>query len=289
MERAMADAAANPNATPNAAQADYWNAQAGPTWVEFQDQLDRQLDPLGQKAMEALAPQAGEQIADIGCGCGHSSLQLAQRIGGSGAVTGLDISATMLAVARRRAEAAGANAHFIEADVQTADIGAGAFDAVFSRFGVMFFIDPAAAFANIRRALKPGGRLAFVCWRPFAQNTWMLAPFEAAQSFLKPSPPADPLAPGPYAFADPQRVRGILETTGFSQIAIDPFDVSIGGGSVDETVGLNMRVGPLGSALKENPGVAEDVAEAVRAAVTPYLTPQGVLMPAAVWIVQARA
>ena len=285
----MADDAANPNAAPNAAQADYWNAQAGPTWVEFQDQLDRQLAPLGLRAMEALAPQAGERIADIGCGCGHSSLQLAQRIGADGAVTGLDISATMLAVASRRGEAAGANARFIEADVQTADIGAGAFDAVFSRFGVMFFIDPAAAFANIHRARKPGGRLAFVCWRPFAQNAWMLAPFTAAQAFLPPSPPADPLAPGPYAFADPQRVRGILETAGFSQIAIDPFDASIGGGSVEETVGLNMRVGPLGSALRENPDVAQAVVEAVRATVTPYLTPNGVLMPAAVWIVQARA
>jgi SAM-dependent methyltransferase len=286
MEPAMTDETA---ANPNAAQIDYWNATAGQTWALFQDHLDRQLEPLGLKALETLAPKAGERVADIGCGCGRTTLQLAERVGATGAAVGLDISRPMLEVARRRAEAAGlAQARFVEADAQTADLDAGAFDAVFSRFGVMFFTDPAAAFANIRRAIKPGGRLAFVCWRPFLDNPWMRAPFEAAQPFLPPSPPPDPTAPGPFAFADAGRVRAILEQAGFEQIAIDPFDASIGGGDVDETVSLAFKVGPLGAALREHPDAAPAVTEAVRAAVSRRLTPSGVLMPAAVWIVQAR-
>jgi SAM-dependent methyltransferase len=281
----MADAA-----NPNAAQIDFWNANAGPTWVAYQEQLDRQLEPLGVRALHALAPRAGETIADIGCGCGRTTLQLAEAVGPSGAVTGLDISRPMLEVARRRAEAAGLEqARFQEADAQTAAFEPGGFDALFSRFGVMFFSDPDAAFANLRRALKPGGRLTFVCWRPFVDNRWMRTPFEAALPFLPPLPPADPLAPGPFAFADAERVRGILGVAGFERIAITPFDAEIGGSDLDQTLNLAFNVGALGSALREHPQCAGAVTDAVRAVLARHLTDNGVLMQAAVWIVEARA
>jgi len=278
----MADAAAN------AAQIDYWNATAGATWAEMQLHLDRQIEPLGIRALEGFNAQPGERVLDIGCGCGQTTLALAQRVGPGGAVVGADISRPMLEVAQGRAAAAGATAvEFRQIDAQTGDLGQGAFDGVFSRFGVMFFADPVAAFANLGRSLKPQGRLTFVCWRPYAENLWMRAPMEAAASLLPLAAPSDPHAPGPFAFADPVRVWDILEGAGFRAIEIRPFDALVGGGTMDETVALSLRVGPLGSAMRENPRLAEPAREAVRQALATYETPAGVMIPAAVWIVRA--
>jgi SAM-dependent methyltransferase len=272
----------------NAGQIDYWNATAGQTWAAFQSQLDRQLEPLGVAAMRVLAPMPGARILDIGCGCGHTSFALAARVGPSGAVLGVDISAPMLAVARQRVPASDSAAPgFRLADAQAEDLGEAAFDAAFSRFGVMFFSDPVAAFANIRRALKPGGRLAFVCWRPLPANPWMHVPLDAARPALPPLPPPEPNAPGPFAFADPDRVRAILTAAGFGAVEIAPFDTRIGSGGLEETLALTFRVGPLGAALRENPDHADAVTNLVRPALAAYLTPEGVMMPAAVWIVSA--
>ena len=276
--------------TANAAQVDYWNALAGQTWARFQAQLDRQIDPLGREAIRVLAPRAGERILDIGCGCGQTTMELAQRAGAAGYVKGADISAPMLEIAKARPVLPGAVAPvFEQADAQVASFGDGTFDAAFSRFGVMFFADPVAAFANIRKALRAGGRLAFVCWRPFAENVWMRAPQQAAAPFMPESPPADPTAPGPFAFADSQRLRGILGDAGFKDIAIETFDCLIGGGDLEQSLELSLRVGPLGGALREHPELVSKVSDAVKAVLARYLTPQGVLMPAATWIVRARA
>ena len=280
----------NPSSSDNAAQIDYWNATAGQTWARFQEQLDRQIEPLGLEAMRALAPAPGERVLDVGCGCGQTSLELATRVTATGAVFGADISVPMLAVARARVVPGGAaTPDFRQVDAQTGELGEGVYDAVFSRFGVMFFGDPVAAFSNLRKALKPEGRMAFVCWRPFQENLWMRAPMEAAQPFLPPSPPMDPSAPGPFAFADADRVRSILADAGFSDVTLHAFNTSIGGSSVEQTVDLAFRVGPLGAVLREKPELAPTVAGAVRSALAPYETPAGVLMPAAVWIVQAHA
>lgn len=273
----------------NADQVAYWNAQAGETWATHQERLDRQIETLGAVAMAALAPRPGEGAIDIGCGCGQTTLALAGAVGPGGFVTGVDISRPMLAVARRRAASA-ANAAFLEADAQTHPFPPGAADAIFSRFGVMFFEDPSAAFANIRAALKPGGRLGFVCWRPFPLNEWMLVPLQAALALVPaPPPPPDPFAPGPFAFADADRVRGILEGAGFSEIAIEPHDARIGGNPLDEAVDLALRVGPLGMLLRENPDRKEAVIAAVREALRPHEGPDGVMLNSATWIVTARA
>jgi SAM-dependent methyltransferase len=196
----------------------------------------------------------------------------------------------MLEIGRARPASQGlAAVAFREADAQQDDLGQGQWDGVFSRFGVMFFSDPVAAFANLRRSLRSGGRLAFVCWRPFVENDWMRVPMMAALPLLSPPAPADPTAPGPFAFADPERVMGILQGAGFTDLSITPFDTRIGGSGLDQTVALTLKVGPLGSALRESPDLAQPVASAVRAALEPYDTPEGVLMPAAVWLVSARA
>ncbi len=273
----------------NAAQIDYWNATAGPVWVRMQAQLDRQIAGIGLRAMGVLAPRRGECILDVGCGCGQTSLQLAERVGPEGAVTGVDISAPMLDVARGRpVPEDSARPSFRQADAQSADLGAATYDAAFSRFGVMFFADPAAAFGNIRTSLKPGGRLTFVCWAPFADNPWMTTPLMAAASLLPPMPPIDPTAPGPFAFADPDRVRGILADGGFKGVSIDLFESLIGGGDLGTAVALALQVGPLGAALRENSGLADKVTDAVREALARYVTPDGVRMPSAVWIVSAE-
>jgi SAM-dependent methyltransferase len=271
----------------NQAQVDYWNTGAGPVWVEFQERLDRQLDPLGLAASEALAVRAGERVLDIGCGCGHTTLTLASAVGARGKVVGVDVSRPMLEVARQRAKG-DARIEFLEGDAQTANMGVGRADAAYSRFGVMFFADPTAAFRNIRRAVRVGGRLGFVCWRPISENLWMRGPAEAAAPFLPPpSAPLDPEAPGPFAFADASRVRRILEAAGWGGVEIRPHDVSIGAGSLEDTLALMMKVGPLGAALRETPAAAPRVVDAVRGFLARHQRPDGVRLPAAAWIVTA--
>jgi SAM-dependent methyltransferase len=261
---------------PNAAQATYWTETVGPAWVAMQDGLDAQLRSLGEAAMAVLAPQQGERLLDVGCGCGDSSLALARQVGRGGAVTGADISAPMLGVAKARAEAAGLVwARFALADAQVADFEPA--DGAYSRFGVMFFADPAAALANIRRALTPGGRLAFVCWRALALNPWMSAPGAAVTSLL----------PGPFAFADRDRLHGFLKTAGFAEIAIEPHDAPIRWPDLDTAVRLALRVGPAGSAAREHPELRDAVRAAVREALAPHVDGTGVGLPSATWIVRA--
>lgn len=275
----------------NAAQIAYWNAGAGETWAQLQERMDNQLAPLGRRVMAELDLVAGQKVLDIGCGAGQTTLQLAEAVGHAGQVLGVDISHPMLEVARRRARTEGAsNTSFLEADAQAHGFEPGAFDVVFSRFGVMFFSDPTAAFANIHSAMKPGGRLAFVCWRTPAESPVMTLPMAAAAPFLPPQPPpADPTAPGPFAFADPERVRRILSDAGFSEVAATPHDEKIGGGNLDQTLEVSLRVGPLGGLLRENPDKRDSVIAAVREALAVHEGPDGVKLNSATWIVTARA
>ncbi|HEV7386163.1 MAG TPA: methyltransferase domain-containing protein [Phenylobacterium sp.] len=274
--------------SPNLDQATYWTHSAGPTWVELNDDLDRQIAPLGAAAMAALAPKPGDRIIDIGCGCGQTVLALAEAVGLQGRVLGVDISEPMLAVARRRADAAGATAvQFLEGDAQVCAFDPGAADAAFSRFGVMFFADSTAAFANIRRALKPGGRIAFLCWRGMQENPWMTVPLSAGLKHLPPRPPPEPEAPGPFAFADGERLRGLLTAAGFSGVEVRAHDQKL---SNDPAASLRMalRIGPLGALLRDYPEAREVVEADVRAAIMAHLVDGQVTMDSATWIVTAH-
>lgn len=273
--------------TGNADQIEYWNKTAGETWATLQDRLDAQLSPLGLKAMEALALQPGEAVLDVGCGAGQTSLQLAQAVSPGGQVLGVDVSRPMLEVARSRGGAA--NVRFEEGDAQTFAFPAGGFDAAYSRFGVMFFADPPAAFVNIRKSLKPGGRLAFVCWRAPAENPFMTLPMAVAAPLLPPAPPPVEGAPGPFAFADPERVRAVLGQAGFQEVTLTPHDQKIGAGGLEETLSVSLKVGPLGSRLREAPEMEGQVVAAIRAALEPHQGPDGVKLDSATWIVTARA
>jgi SAM-dependent methyltransferase len=271
----------------NAAQFEYWNDQTGRTWAELQGLLDRQLAPLGARAMQALGVPYGARVLDIGCGCGGTSLSLAAYVGPAGAVVGVDLSAPMLAVARARA-ASSPHVTFLQADAQVAAFNA-PFDAALSRFGVMFFADPVAAFRNLRAALRPGARLAFVCWRAPSENVWMMAPLGAALRHVPAPPPDDPDAPGPFAFARADRVRAILADAGFTRARIEACDMAIGGFDLETALRLALRVGPLSRLLREAGSQPDGIIESVKETLRGYLTPGGVLMPSASWIVTAEA
>ena len=278
---------------PNAEQITYWNETSGAKWVALADVIDAQIAPLGRAVMERAGVRAGERVLDVGCGCGHTSAELAERVGREGAVLGADLSAPMLEAARRRAASAQlSNVRFENVDAQTHAFAAESRDLVYSRFGVMFFADPRAAFANLRRALRPDGRLAFVCWQALARNDWARIPLEAAARHVPLPPPPAPGAPGPFSFADAERVRGILEAAGFAQVRAEPLERELvlggEGADLDEAVRFVLQAGPTGAALREAPESARArVPEAVREAIAPYATPQGVRMASASWVVTA--
>lgn len=280
----MTDAATGPNA----AMHTNWNTASAPAWIAQQAALDRQLGPLGDEAMAALAPKAGEAIIDIGCGCGTTSRQLARAVGPTGQVLSLDISEPMLAVAAEQARAEGLTQIICTpADAQIHPFEVARYDGLFSRFGVMFFIDPEAAFANLRRALKPGGRLAFVCWK---DDTWINMPMRTVAASIPEAPaPVAPIpgAPGPLAFTDPDHVRRILDRAGFSDIGLRAFHKKTGVGGIDETLPIVLDVGPLGRAMREHPEWRDRAVAALRDAFAGRLEDGQVLLESGVWIVTA--
>jgi SAM-dependent methyltransferase len=276
-------------ASVNADQIEYWNETSGPKWVAQQALLDALTAQPGRLALERAAPRPGERVLDVGCGCGQTVLELAERVGPTGHVLGVDVSRPMLARARERVREAGLGHVALEAaDAQTHGFAADR-DLVFSRFGVMFFDDPHAAFVNLRSALRPGGRLAFVCWRALDQNPWMLVPLRAAAQHIPLPPPPDPHAPGPFALADPKRLRDILEGAGFEDIAIEPAEVTLmlgSGAGVERATAFVLEIGPTGALLREaGDSARERVAAAVADALRPYATPRGVSLPGGVWVV----
>jgi SAM-dependent methyltransferase len=275
----------------NAEQITYWNEVAGQRWVEAQELLDDMIGPLGLHAMLRADVEPGQRILDVGCGCGDSTLELASRAGGSGSVVGIDISAPMLERAEKRADFR-PNVRFEQADAQVHRFPPDHFDRVFSRFGVMFFEDPVAAFANLCGATKKGGRVAFVCWQEVGRNPWMLQPLLAAAKHIElPAPPA-PGEPGPFAFADADRVAGILRDAGLCSIGFESFERTLqiaGGRDLEQARDFILGLGPLARVMASvtDPDTRQKVGEAVSEAMAPHQTPNGVEMPCAAWIVTA--
>jgi SAM-dependent methyltransferase len=261
-------------------------------WAEVRELLELQLAPLGRRGLTALAPQPGESVLDIGCGGGETALDLVRAVAPDGIVVGIDLSAAVLAFAQRAAqgcEKGCERVRFVQGDAAVFPFEPASFDAAFSRFGVMFLADPTAAFINIRRSLRPNGRLAFVCWRALEENPLDILPLKAASALLPPQPAHDPDAPGPFAFANPDRVRGILERAGFGEIDITAHDEEVGSGDLDAMLAVCSRVGALGKILRENPELRAATLPAVRSALAAHDGPDGVRLNAATWVVTARA
>ena len=277
----------------NTEQAEHWNSSEAEHWVTHQYAYDRMLEPFATMVCEAAALRSGDTVLDVGCGCGATT-RAAATIVAPGRALGVDLSAPMLARAHADATTAGlANVAFEQADAQIHPLDAGAFDAVISRFGVMFFADPIAAFANLRRATRPGGRLAFVCWQDLVANEWMVVAGGAIAQHVPLPDLGPPTAAGMFAFADPDRVRDLLSSAGWDKISIEARQTSMllgGGGTLDETVEF-LRTGSMGRTLLDgvDPATAERAVSAVRDALAAHLGDDGVRLGAAVWCVRASA
>ncbi len=281
----------------NAAQIEFWNSDTAKNWVTHDALMEAMLAPLGERVMDALEPTQGLRALDVGCGCGHPTVSLARRIGRNGSVVGIDVSKPMLAVAEALASTEPSDSapiSFLEADAQTHHFEIAPFDLVFSRFGVMFFEDPVAAFSNIRSAMHSAGRLAFCCWQPRAVNPFMMMPAKAALELLPPPPELPPRTPGPFAFEEPDYVEGILRDSGFSNIAITPLShpLVFGRGlSVEEIVERLVQIGPIAQMVREAPeALRQPVRDKVVAAVRPfYSESDGMTLDGAFWQVVATA
>jgi len=270
---------------PNRDQATLWNDASGRTWVEMQGLLDRMLAPFGDRLLEAGFPGEGGSVLDIGCGAGATTLAMARRLGPDGLCLGVDISEPLVAAAKARAETEDlGSAAFVQADAQTFRFDPGQFDAVISRFGVMFFDDPEAAFANIRRAARPGAKLAFLAWRSPAENPFMTLAVRAAAPFLPPMPAPQPGAPGQFGFADGERVRRILAAGGWTDVDVSPVDIATEIAEAD-VLSYVTRLGPAGLAMRDMDDTTRARAiDAIRAAFDPLVKDGAVRFTGACWL-----
>ena len=272
-------------------QARLWNGPSGHTWVDMQATLDHLFQPLEDLLVEAVADTGAHRVLDVGCGTGATTLAIsrsARSLGAEGSCTGIDLSQPMIATARSRAERQGTPTTFVCADVQTHAFEAGAFDMLVSRFGVMFFDDPVRAFSNLRRAAADHASMKFIAWRSAAENPFMTTAERAAAPLLD-LPARQPGAPGQFAFADRQRVHGILQQSGWQDIDIAPIDVPCTLPEKD-LLGYLSRLGPVGMKLRDaDERTREQVIDTVRAAFDPFVHGDEVRLTAACWSIGARA
>ncbi|WP_436794984.1 class I SAM-dependent methyltransferase [Actinospongicola halichondriae] len=278
----------------NAGQAEYWEARS-PEWIQAEDFTTLVAASFGRRAMDGLGLDAGQRVLDVGCGTGPTTTELARRVAPGGTVLGVDIAPSMLVAARTRAEKEGVgNVEFAVGDVETDDLGTGSFDAVFSHFGVMFFADPGAAFANIRTALREGGRLGFVCWQDVFANEWMLIPGSAAMSVTGELPPMPgPGEPGPFSLSDPAHVEALLQGAGFRAIDVVPHaeHVIVDEDRLGDWADASCRVGAVREALErtDDPAIQSDIRAAVRSALSERVVDGELRLGTAALVVTAEA
>ncbi|GEC16045.1 class I SAM-dependent methyltransferase [Nitrobacter winogradskyi] len=277
--------------TKNADQIAYWNGPGGERWADRQRVQDELLEPVSTILLDRARAVPGERIIDVGCGCGATTRAFAEQVGVSGYVQGIDVSAPMLERARRITPQAG-RVEFRLADAADYPFRPARFDLIASRFGVMFFAEPVSAFANLRKALRPLGRLAFICWREPRLNPWLMAPLQAAYKHVPKLPDLGPEDPGPFSFASEERVHRILGQAGFSDVKMEAcelaLDISVGGG-LDAAVKSALQIGPASRALDGQPAEVIAAAEnSIREALAPFARDQTVVLPASIWIVTAR-
>ncbi|MDH6576005.1 class I SAM-dependent methyltransferase [Kitasatospora sp. MAP5-34] len=266
-----------------------WNGPAGHAWVEAQALLDEMFKPLEDLLVEAVSAEHGGRVLDVGCGTGGTALAVARRLGAESRCVGIDISAPMITAAQARAELEDTQTRFILGNAQDHAFEPAAFDAIISRFGVMFFDDSVRAFANLRRAARADAEIRFIAWRSPAENPFMTTAERAAAPFLPNLPARRPDAPGQFAFADQGRVHRILEESGWAGIDIQPIDATCTLPE-SELVRYFTLLGPVGLVLREaDERTRAQVVETVRAAFAPYVHGAEVRYTAACWLVTARA
>jgi SAM-dependent methyltransferase len=269
-------------------QSDFWNGAGGDAWVAMQPVLDRMFAPIAELLADAAAARGAERVLDVGCGVGATTVAIAERLGDDAAVTGVDISAPMVEAAKERVAFEDDPPRFLLADAATHSFEDGEFDLLVSRFGVMFFDDPTAAFARLRGAIAPGGGLRFVCWRSPEENSFLTTGAQATAHLLPDLPPREPGAPGPFAFAEKTRIEEILSGAGWGGVGIEAVDFPCAFPESDLPRYL-ARIGPVGSALREaDDAKRAEVLAVARAAYQPFVTRGEVRFTARCWTVGAE-
>jgi SAM-dependent methyltransferase len=279
-------------AADNSEQIAEWNGVLGQRWVAMQEEIDRIVVPFGDAALKSAAPQPRERVIDVGCGCGDTSIEIARIVGPAGAVLGVDVSQPMLEVARAR----GALGHYTHLEFREGDASEAALpaetDLLFSRFGVMFFSQPARAFRHLRESLRAGGRCVFVCWRAPRDNPWAMTPLSAARAAMGITPaPADPDAPGPFAFADENRVRAVLADARFGAVDLKRCDLAISLGATPRSAAeAVVQIGPISRLVREVGALhLPGIVDAVERALAPLAASDGhVSLMGSSWIVSAE-
>ncbi len=274
----------------NAAQAEYWSGAGGQRWIDHQEHQDQVLRPVSDLLMAAAGAKPGERVIDVGCGCGATTIDFAARVRHGGEVLGLDVSEPMLARARERASQ-DLPVRLVHADATVHDFVPDWADLIVSRFGVMFFADPARSFANLRKGLKRGGRLAFTCWREAKQNPFFIVPLREARKHAPPLPEMGPEEPGPFAFADETRVRRILSEAGYGDIVLTPQDLDLdiaAGRGLDTAVAAALAIGPTSRMLSgQGDAVRAAATSDIRKALAGRVRGDSVPLGAAIWVVTA--
>ena len=275
----------------NSDQIAYWNGPAGERWVRRQEEQDALLAPVAEILLDRAAPRGGEFVLDVGCGWGGTALALARRVAPGGRVLGVDVSELMLARARQLAPPE-LPVEFALGDATAYAFEPGRADLLFSRFGVMFFADPARSFTNMRQGLRRGARLAFACWREPSANPWLMLPLQAAYRHVPRLPEVGPEDPGAFSFADERRVRDILGRAGFAAVRLEPvglsLDIGLGGG-LEAALATAVGIGPASRALEGQPAALQAAAtQAIRAALAQYQAGNRVPLDGAIWIVTAN-
>ncbi|GJE17183.1 class I SAM-dependent methyltransferase [Methylobacterium marchantiae] len=254
-------------------QREYWNGEVGARWARNQRRIDAVFAPLTAALFDEARLRVDSSLLDIGCGAGDCAIIAARRLGARGRVVAVDLSAPLLAVARERAEIealAGASITFIEADAQSHDLGSSLFEHAISRFGVMFFEASGAAFANIRKALVPGGRLTFLCWRRIEDNPWIAVPRHVVLPLVPALEPALPDAPGPFRFAEAESIGAILAQAGFLDITVEAIDRPLtlarsGNGTsyeaAEAAADFAIELGPVSRLLRDQPASIRSMAQ----------------------------